>query len=238
MLHLKNILNNNLMTMNYNLILDTNKKSKWINTCEILVLHHTWWWTFGWNMNFLASNIKQASAHYVVWQAWEVWKIWNDTDILWHAWNSKWNWKTDLNKCSIWIEIVDDWKTFTDIQRDKVDELAIELIKKYGIKKENLVRHKDICVPAWRKVDPDDSLWNTRFKTFEVYKNFLFSKLTIMEAVWFYEEIYKRENPNGWSVIKDINWAINRLVDSNWNLKWKETIYFFATILERTKPKV
>jgi len=57
----------------------------------------------------------------------------------------------------------------------------MELISKHNIKKENLVRHKDIA--PGRKIDPDDSLWNTRFKTFEAYKNFLFSKLTIMETI-------------------------------------------------------
>lgn len=220
--------------MKYDLILSTKKKSAWKNTCEILVLHHTWGWNFKGNIEYLANNKAQASAHYVVWPAGEVGKIWEDTDILWHAWSSAWNWKTDLNKYSIWIEIV--WPWFSDIQRDKVDELVMELISKHNIKKENIVRHKDIA--PGRKIDPDDSLWLTRFKTFEAYKNFLFSKLTIMETVWFYEEIYKKENPNGWSVIKDIDWAINRLVDSNWNLKWKETIYFFWVIAERLDKKI
>ena len=215
--------------MKYDLILPTKKLTVWKNTCEILVLHHTAGWNFKSNMSFLAISNKQASAHYVVWTNWECWKIWEDGNILWHAGTSSWNWKTDLNKYSIWIEIV--WPWFSDIQRDKVDELVMELISKHNIKKENLVRHKDIA--PGRKIDPDDSLWNTRYPNFEAYKNFLFSKLTIMETVWFYEEIYKKENPNGWSVIKDIDWAINRLVDSNWNLKWKETIYFFWVIAER-----
>lgn len=219
--------------MKYDLILSTKKKSAWKNTCEMIILHHTAGWTFKWNMEYLANSNKQASAHYVVWQNGEVGKIWEDTDILWQAWTSAWNWKTDLNKYSIWIEIV--WPWFTDIQRDKVDELVLELISKHNIKKENLARHKDIA--PWRKVDPDDSLWNTRYPNFEAYKNFLFSKLTIMTAIWFYEEIYNKENPNGWDIIKDINWAINRLVDTNWNLKWKETIYFFWVIAERLFDK-
>jgi len=217
--------------------LQTKNVWKWKNTCEMVVLHHTWTtpWTTQWNLNVLLwKTPKIVSAHYLINEVWEVYKLAQDEQITYHAWSSSWNWKTDLNKYSIWIEIV--WPWFSDIQRDKVDELVMELISKHNIKKENIVRHKDIA--PGRKIDPDDSLWLTRFKTFEAYKNFLFSKLTIMETVWFYEEIYKKENPNGWSIIKDIDWAINRLVDSNWNLKWKETIYFFWVIAERLDKKI
>lgn len=217
--------------MDYNLVLPTNKKSSGKNTCEILVLHHTWWNTFTWNMNYLAGNKAPASAHYVVWPLWEVGKIWEDTDILWQAGLSARSNKKDLNKYSIWIEIVNTWDNFTDIQRNKVDELAIELIKKHNIKKENLVRHKDIA--PWRKSDPYDTLWNTRFKTFDEYKNYLFSKLTIMSTIWFYEEIYKRENPAWWKVIKDINWASAKLINKDWTINWKELIYFMWIIAER-----
>lgn len=166
--------------MNFDLILNTAKKSKWINTCEMIVLHHTWWWSFKWNMDFLANNPKPASCHYVVWQNGEIWKIGEDHDILWHAWQSQYWIKKDLNNYSIWIEIVNNWENFSEIQKQKVNELVLFLIEKYKIEKNNLVRHKDICVPAWRKVDPYDTLWNDKFKTFEDYKNYLFTKKEIM----------------------------------------------------------
>jgi len=114
-----------------------------------------------------------------MWFNWEKGKIWNDTDILWHAGTSERNWKNNLNRFSIWIEIVNNWETFSDIQRKNVDDLVKELIQKHNIKKENLVRHKDIA--PWRKTDPYDSLWNTRFKTFEDYKNYLYFNNDIMK---------------------------------------------------------
>lgn len=199
--------------MEFKKILKTNKKSIWKNTCEILVLHHTAWWSFDWNMEFLANNKKEASCHYVLWQNfWEVWKIWEDTDILWHAWKSSWNWKTDLNRFSIWIEIVNDWEKFSDIQRQNVDKLAIELIKKYKIKKENIVRHKDIA--PGRKNDPYDSLWNTRFKSFDDYKNYLFFNLEIMSK---YTEIKEKVLKETWvkPIFESCEWA--------WTLTEQET---------------
>ena len=55
----------------------------------------------------------------------------------------------------------------TDISSLKTDVGEIKL----DIKKEFILRHKDICFPIWRKIDILDSFWNNEFKTFEEYKN-------------------------------------------------------------------
>ena len=216
--------------MKYDLIFSTKKKSVWKNTCEMLILHHTAGWNFKDNMEFLANNKAQASAHYVVWQNGEVGKIWEDTDILWQAWTSSWNWKTDLNKYSIWIEIV--WPWFTDIQRQRVDELVMELISKYNIKKENLARHKDIA--PGRKIDPDDSLWFPRFKTFENYKNYLFNKNYLM---WVYEKMFNETYNWKSSVFNDVNGAIEKCINSDWSINWREFFFFTLIWFERTNKK-
>lgn len=154
----------------------TTKKTPGTNTCEILVFHHTWPGSFEGNLNYLATNKAQASAHYVAGKDWELGQIGKDTDILWHAGVSEWKWRTNINRFAIGIEIV--WPDFTDKQRQKVEELAVFLIKKYGIKKENVVRHKDIA--PGRKVDVDDSFWNKTHWSWSDYVNFLFSKLEPM----------------------------------------------------------
>lgn len=215
--------------MNYTKILQTNKKSVWINSCELLVLHHTGWWTFDWNMNYLSINKVKSSCHYIVWLNWEIWKIGEDTDILWHTWISERKWDNNLNKKSIWIEIINDWDYFSDIQKEKVEELIIDLIKKYNIKKENLVRHKDIA--PWRKVDPYDTLRNNKFTSFDDYKNSLFSKIKIM---WTYEKIFKEKYWKS-TIYNDLDSAINNLIDENWNIRWKEFLYFLLIWLERVK---
>lgn len=174
---------------------NTTKFTPWKNTKEILVFHHTGWWTFEWNCNYLSSNPAQASCHYVVWQDWEVWKIWSDDNILWHRWASSWNWKAkdnSVNAFSIWIEIV--WPWFTDKQRLAVKDLAISLIKKYGIKEVNVVRHKDIA--PWRKNDVDDSFWVNSFKTWNDYKKTLFIKEQPMTSK--YETLYNDTIKRTW----------------------------------------
>jgi len=162
-------------------ILETKNKTPGVNTCEYIILHHTatWEWTIKWVINWFIWS-RQASAHYVIDTNGDIYKIWNDKDVLWHAWLSKWQWKTDLNKYSIWIEII--WPLanwwFTDKQKDSTGELLKYLSDKYGIKKENILRHKDIS--PGRKTDIADSFWNKKFKTFDDYKNSLFVKKEIM----------------------------------------------------------
>lgn len=162
-------------------ILKTKNITPGVNTCEYVILHHTatWEWTIKWVINWFVWS-RQASAHYVIDTNGDIYKIWNDTAILWHAWLSKWQWKNDLNKYSIWIEVIwplTNW-WFTDNQKKSVWELLKYLSDKYGIKKENILRHKDIS--PGRKTDIADSFWNKDFQTFEDYKNNLFDKKEIM----------------------------------------------------------
>ena len=154
--------------------------SKGLNTCEFIVVHHTWTkeWTVNWVIDWLFRREDYASCHYLIDINWDIYKFWNDTDILWHAWESQWKWKKDLNKYSIGIEIIwplsNGW--FTWEQSEALWLLVSTLSEKHNIKQENVLRHKDICVPVWRKVDPADTLWNRYFPTWESYVKFLFTK--------------------------------------------------------------
>lgn len=44
--------------------------------------------------------------HYCIDENGDKYKLGNDTDILWHAGESSWDGKTDLNKYSIGIEVI------------------------------------------------------------------------------------------------------------------------------------
>lgn len=150
----------------------TNNKTRWTNACSWIVLHHTAGGTMNWVISRFKNPRSKASAHYIVWQDWDITKLENDKTILWHAGESRididWNLFTDLNKYTIWIEIIDkDW-TFTDIQRKAVNNLVRDLIKEHNISKERILRHKDISWYRW-KIDPYDTLWNNRYLTYEDY---------------------------------------------------------------------
>lgn len=156
--------------------LTTKNKSAWVNTCEFVILHHTATGenTIRWVLNTL--TVGAVSCHYVVDTNGDTYKIGNDKDILWHAGLSEWKGKTDLNKYSIGIEVIwplaNGW--FTDAQRSSVAELVKDLATKYGIPKENILRHKDIAPK--RKTDIADTFWNWTFKTYQDFINSLFFK--------------------------------------------------------------
>jgi N-acetyl-anhydromuramyl-L-alanine amidase AmpD len=150
----------------------TSKITKWRNTCEYILLHHTASWSsVPWTnvVKYLAQNSAQVSVHYVVDRNWDVYKLADDKAICRHAWVSSWEWKTDLNKYSIWIEIVSDGTAFTDEQRNSVRELIKYLINKHNLNISKVVRHKDIA--PGRKVDVGDNFWNNQFKSYSDYQN-------------------------------------------------------------------
>lgn len=155
----------------------TIKKSKWINTCQYVIRHHTWWGTFSWNVKYLSENIAPASCHFIIWPKWEMAKIGDPKDILRHTGESEWGNLKDMNKYSMWIELVDIDGKFTDAQYIKAIQLTKHLMRVYNIPKENILKHSDITslgnlsknkqywdgVTRVRKIDPNPSLWNTRW---------------------------------------------------------------------------
>lgn len=152
--------------------LQTNNKSKWVNTREFIIVHHTGTkkGTIEWVLNTLTK--WKVSVHYVVDFNWDIYKIWKTSDILWHCGKSEWNWKTNMNKYSIWIEVIWwAWEEFPIEQRQAVRELIQHLMKTFDISKENVLRHSDIA--PWRKVDIADSFWNNWFKSWQEYQESL-----------------------------------------------------------------
>lgn len=152
--------------------LQTKNISKWINTREYIVVHHTWskHWSIKWVLNTVTS--WKVSVHYVVDCNWDKYKIWNTTDILWHCWKSEWKDKKNMNKYSIGIEIIWWlWEEFPKEQRQSVRELIEHLMMTFDIPKENVLRHKDIS--PWRKTDVSDIFWNHWFNSWKEYQNSL-----------------------------------------------------------------
>lgn len=135
--------------------------TQWVNTCEYIIVHHTGTgeWTIKWVLDGLYKRDDYASCHFVVDTNGDAYKIGDPKDILWHAGESSWKWKKDMNKYSVWIEII--WQLadggFTAQQKNTVRELTQHLMAALNISPENVLRHKDIAPK--RKVDVADSFW-------------------------------------------------------------------------------
>lgn len=99
---------------------------------------------------------NRVSSHYLIAEDGEIWQLVGENHRAWHAGLSKWRGVCeDINSCSIGIELCskDLGQTpFTKKQQKALEELLRRLIKKYGIKNENIVGHSDIA--PMRKADP------------------------------------------------------------------------------------
>lgn len=139
--------------------------TKGVNTCEFIVLHHTWAIGDG-NIPVLLGETKsKVSCHFLIRQNGDAYKLWETSMILWHAWESQWKGKTYLNRYSVGIEV--EWPEFTKAQRKTLRELVRHLMAVLNVPKENVIRHKDIA--PWRKVDPADSLfWLSGFTLWRI----------------------------------------------------------------------
>jgi N-acetylmuramoyl-L-alanine amidase len=95
----------------------------------------------------------QVSAHYVIGKDGKVFHMLNDYLRAWHAGVSKWGSITDMNSCSIGIEIDNNGnEPFTDAQVKSLLALLAQLKAKYNIPASNFIGHQDIA--PLRKPDP------------------------------------------------------------------------------------
>ncbi len=95
----------------------------------------------------------QVSAHYVVAKSGKVYHMLNDYLRAWQAGISKWGSVTDMNSCSIGIEIDNNGsEPYTDAQVKSLLALLGYLKKTYNIPQANFIGHQDIA--PTRKPDP------------------------------------------------------------------------------------
>lgn len=173
--------------------LTTFNKTPWRNTCEYIIAHHTATGegSIEWVLKTLTvSKAPHAvSCHYVIDTIGSLYKIWEDTDILWHAWESSWMGRNGMNQYSIGIEVIGPLKNggFTDKQRAVFKDLVLELSAIHNIDGDRLLRHKDIS--PWRKIDIMDTFWNWQFSSWQEYKSNLYNMepqmpLSDLEEIW------------------------------------------------------
>ena len=110
-------------------------------------------------INRLTDVKSKVSSHYFIRRNGSIILMVPELYEAWHAGKSYWKKDKSLNKNSIGIEISNKghqfgYQSFTKKQKNSLVELSKILIKKYNIKKTNILGHSDI---AWdRKKDPGE----------------------------------------------------------------------------------
>ena len=126
---------------------------------KFIVLHYTGMQSERVSIERLTSKKSQVSSHYLINREGETIKMVDEKNIAWHAGKSKWGDFINLNNESIGIELVNKghqlgYENFSKKQISALVLLCKNLIKKYKIKKKNILGHSDIA--PLRKMDPGE----------------------------------------------------------------------------------
>lgn len=126
-----------------------------------IVLHHT---AMAGNAmavaRFFANPKAGVSAHYIVDRDGSIVQSVPDHLRAWHAGRSEFNGVANVNDFSIGIEICnlgDSIEPYSDAQYDGIIRLIAWLVKTYQIQYAGITRHRDIALPAGRKIDTSDN---------------------------------------------------------------------------------
>ena len=134
--------------------------TEWVGTVNFnlrkpsfVIIHHTAQDSLQQTINTFTKTKTQVSAHYIISENGKVVQMLNDYLRAWHAGNSTWGKTTDLNSCSIGIELDNNgFKPFTEAQINRLIALLTKLKKDYNIPTQNFLGHADIA--PGRKQDP------------------------------------------------------------------------------------
>lgn len=135
---------------------------------DMIVLHYTGMESAEGALNWLCSEQSQVSSHYFVYEDGRVLQLVPETRRAWHAGKSQWKGETDINSCSIGIEIVNPGHPgglpeYTDVQIAAVIELCRNCGERWGVVPERVLAHSDVA--PIRKVDPGENFpWNRLYE--------------------------------------------------------------------------
>ena len=204
------------LTRNYSINFDLPKRNK--KKIIYIILHYTGMKKETRAIERLCDSESKVSSHYFVKNNGKVLNLIPDLYTAWHAGKSNWKKLKSLNNYSIGIEISNPghdhgYKKFSSKQILSIIKLLRFLIKKYKIKKQNILGHSDIAPN--RKKDPGEKFpwrrlakknlckwYNLREDKIRKNRNL---KLKINDENLFFSNLYEI----GYSISKNKNEKIN-----------------------------
>ena len=135
------------------------------NSIKLIVIHYTGMQSERESILRLTNIKSRVSSHFLINQKGVIYRLVKDEHISWHAGKSCWGKYKNLNKNSIGIELVNKGHQFgyTNFKKKQILSLISvckKLLKKYKIKKKNIIGHSDIA--PTRKIDPGEKFPWTR----------------------------------------------------------------------------
>ena len=135
------------------------KKKRSYKSIKFIIIHYTGMQSERESVKRLCSVKAKVSSHYLINEKGKIYRLVSDNRVAWHAGKSCWKKYKNLNKNSIGIEMVNKghkfgYTNFKKKQLNNLIKICGNLIKKYKIKRQNIVGHSDIA--PLRKLDPGE----------------------------------------------------------------------------------
>ena len=135
------------------------RRKREANSIQIIVFHYTGMQSERESIKKLCNPSSKVSSHYLINRSGKIFSLVQDRHVAWHAGKSCWGRYKNLNENSIGIELVNKGHQFgyTSFKKKQITilvNLCKKLIKKYKIKKKNIIGHSDIA--PLRKIDPGE----------------------------------------------------------------------------------
>jgi N-acetylmuramoyl-L-alanine amidase len=126
---------------------------------DMIVLHYTGMSSADGALRHLCQPASKVSCHYFVFEDGTIVQLVPEARRAWHAGVSAWKGETDINRCSVGIEIVNPghglgYPDFPAPQIDAVISLCRDIAARLPIPPERILAHSDVA-PA-RKNDPGE----------------------------------------------------------------------------------
>jgi N-acetylmuramoyl-L-alanine amidase len=126
---------------------------------DMLILHYTGMESAEGALDWLTRQESGVSCHYFVDEEGRIAQLVREEERAWHAGQSLWAGETDLNSCSIGIEIHNpghdfDYPDFTDAEMQAVEALCRDILRRHAIPPHRVLAHSDIA--PGRKRDPGE----------------------------------------------------------------------------------
>lgn len=126
---------------------------------DMLILHYTGMHSAEKAIDWLARPESKVSCHYVIGRDGHTTQMVAECMRAWHAGVSHWAGETDINSCSVGIEIDNPghelgYLDFPEVQMRAVERLAADIVRRHGIAADRVLAHSDIA--PIRKIDPGE----------------------------------------------------------------------------------
>ena len=127
---------------------------------DMLILHYTGMPDAGQALQWLCNPISNVSAHYFVFENGHILQLVPESRRAWHAGISSWHGDTDINSCSIGIEIANPGHpgglpAYPAEQMTATIALCRDICGRWRIPPERVLAHSDVA--PGRKVDPGEN---------------------------------------------------------------------------------